>query len=148
MHLIVVDMGVPGHIIHRKYGLFSQWFERAYKNIDADVLVDGFTVDDVDLEDLLECDGVILTGAEENVGDQLPAHLEFREKLQAMIDHRQPLLGVCFSHQYIADHLGGEVERDLAHRQFGNVVVSLTGQGASDPLFADIPGESFFLQSP
>lgn len=147
MHLIVVDMGVPSHIIHQKYGPFSKWFERAYNNIDSTIMVDGFPVDDVDVEDLLECDGVILSGAEENVGDDLPWRQGFTEKLKMLVDHGQPVLGVCFSHQFISDFFGGTVERTESLMQFGNFVHEKTETGEDDPLLVDVPADAFFIHS-
>jgi GMP synthase (glutamine-hydrolysing) len=140
-------MGKPQHIIKKKYGDFSQWFIRAYKNIDSSILVDGFDADDVDLPDLLECDGVILSGAEENVGDELPWRKHFDPILKSLMDHKQPVLGVCFGHQYLASYLGGTVVREEGAGQFGNFVVDLTEAGQADPLFKRIPSSAFFLQS-
>lgn len=148
MHIIVVDMGVPDHLIHVKYGSYSKWFQRAYENINESIMVDGFGVAEVDLEDLLECDGVILSGAEENVGDDLPWRERFDPMARALVDHRQPLLGVCFGHQYLADLLGGSVlPMETGLEQFGNYVVELTANGESDPLFRGVPRSGFFIQS-
>jgi len=147
MHIIAVDMGTPNHLINTKYGPFSKWFERAYASIDKTILVDGFSAESVDLEDLLECDGVILSGSEQNVGDDIHWLPQFDTILQALIDYKQPVLAVCFSHQYINHYFGGSVARIEADQQHGNYIISLTERGRQDPLFTGVPETCYVMQT-
>jgi GMP synthase-like glutamine amidotransferase len=116
MHLIVVDMGVPGQPLKTKYGLYSQWFIRAFSAIDETTMVDGFSVDDVDIEDLLECDGVILSGAEENVADDLSWRSDFEPVLNPCLTTNNlflvSVLGISFSATISVESLNDKAERN------------------------------------
>ena len=50
-----------------------------------------------------------------------------------------PVLGICYGMQLMTDVLGGEVRRS-GHREFGHAHVTVTGNGTSPALFADVPG--------
>lgn len=59
-----------------------------------------------------------------------------RHLLDAALTREMPGFGLCFGHQLLGYHLGGEVETDSLHGELGTVEVQLTAQGLKDPVFA------------
>ncbi len=75
--------------------------------------------------------GVILSGGPSSVFDSdspQPAGGVFRLS--------QPLLGICYGHQLIAQHLGGEVAPGAGRQEFGRADLRVR---RSEPLFTDLP---------
>ena len=68
-----------------------------------------------------------------------------RNIISYTLAQRLPLLGVCFGHQMVAERHGGEVDNDAAQSKFGSHEISLTEEGARDPVFGHLP-KSFFAQ--
>ncbi|MCZ6843463.1 MAG: glutamine-hydrolyzing GMP synthase, partial [SAR324 cluster bacterium] len=84
--------------------------------------------------------GVILSGGPESVyGEQA---IPFTP---ALLDYPGPLLGLCYGHQLLSHHLGGEV-RHLAHGEYGKTLLQTT-PGESSPLFHDVPRDSVVWMS-
>ncbi|MCZ6647108.1 MAG: glutamine-hydrolyzing GMP synthase, partial [SAR324 cluster bacterium] len=84
--------------------------------------------------------GVILSGGPESVyGEQA---IPFTP---ALLDYPGPLLGLCYGHQLLSHHLGGEV-RHLAHGEYGKTLLRTT-PGESSPLFHDVPRDSVVWMS-
>lgn len=52
---------------------------------------------------------VVLTGSEAMVGDRSDWMQDLGAALDHWLDRRIPVLGTCFGHQFIADHLGGRI---------------------------------------
>ena len=50
-----------------------------------------------------------------------------------------PMLGICGGHEFIAHALGGNVVKNPKGRVFGTVTVTITKDGAKDPLFSGMP---------
>ena len=55
--------------------------------------------------------GIILLGSLASVHDEAPWQKELSAWLTSLWSRRIPTLGICFGHQFIADILGGVVER-------------------------------------
>lgn len=119
-------------------------YERAFLNLLGD---ERFVVIDARKEELPDPDwaGVIVTGSAASVydGDAWIARSE--EFLRRAADRSVPLYGVCFGHQLVAQALGGKVEKCRHGWELGTATVTLTDEGRTDPLFADVP-ESFHAQ--
>ncbi|MEE8397342.1 MAG: glutamine-hydrolyzing GMP synthase [bacterium] len=79
--------------------------------------------------------GLILSGGPQSVvgADAVPFDPE-------LLSFDGPLLGLCYGHQLLAHHLGGEV-RGLAHGEFGSAVLRLD-DGAESALLAGVPRET------
>ena len=60
--------------------------------------------------------------------------------LVRVVEAGVPVLGVCFGHQLLAHALGGVVGDCPGGPEIGTVQVSLTPEGARDPLFQPGPG--------
>ncbi len=74
-----------------------------------------FQVFDVRLNDfpkaLSDFDGFVITGSRNNVSENLDWMKTLKILIQTTYKARQPMLGICFGHQIIADALGGQVAR-------------------------------------
>ena len=55
------------------------------------------------------------------------------------VDEAVPFFGSCFGHQFLGRTLGGTVIADPAAEEVGTFEVSLTADGAVDPLFEGVP---------
>lgn len=80
--------------------------------------------------------GIIVTGSAAMVTDRAPWSVATGTWLLAAHEQRIPIFGICYGHQLLADHLGGQVTRNPRGRQIGTVALTLTEEGTSDPLFA------------
>ena len=93
-----------------------------------------------ELSEFAGAKGVILSGGPESVyGEEAvpfnPALLEFEGAL----------LGLCYGHQLLSHHLGGEV-RHLGHGEFGKTTLHVCKSGAS-ALLAGVPEQSVVWMS-
>jgi len=74
-----------------------------------------FVVFDVRLDDfpndLSEFDGWAISGSRNNVSENLPWMPKLKTLIQQAYANRQPIVGICFGHQIIADAFGGKVDR-------------------------------------
>jgi GMP synthase (glutamine-hydrolysing) len=57
----------------------------------------------------------------------------------------RPVLGMCFGHQAMLKASGAAVINDMEREELGTYELSLTQDGAADPLFAGIP-KNFYAQ--
>jgi GMP synthase (glutamine-hydrolysing) len=93
--------------------------------------------------------GILLGGGPFNASDdvstksavQLRVEDEMRALLDEVLDRDFPLLGACYGIGVIGTHRGGTVDRTYSE-PIGRVLVTLTPEGRTDPLLADLP-ESF-----
>ena len=94
-------------------------------------------------------DGLVLTGSARSL---VPGAIEawmddaagfVRDAAQAGL----PVLGVCFGHQLIGHAWGGHVRKNPNGWEVGSVEVTLTDEGARDPLFAGLPARLRVNQS-
>jgi GMP synthase (glutamine-hydrolysing) len=79
--------------------------------------------------------GVILSGGPKSVSDARAPKCD-----PALFDIGTPVLGICYGMQLMADSLGGRVA-PAPQREYGHATVSVTGNGASAALFANVPAE-------
>jgi GMP synthase (glutamine-hydrolysing) len=79
--------------------------------------------------------GIILSGGPRSVSEPGAPKCD-----PAVFDVGVPVLGICYGMQLMADTLGGTVE-PAPNREFGHATVSVTGQGDSAALFANVPEE-------
>ncbi|MBI3247939.1 MAG: gamma-glutamyl-gamma-aminobutyrate hydrolase family protein [Deltaproteobacteria bacterium] len=113
-------------------------YERAFLNILGE---EPFVIVDAQKDELPAPDwaGVIITGSPASTydGDAWIARSE--DFLRQAADRSVPLYGVCFGHQLLAQTFGGKVEKCRHGWELGTVHLTLTDDGKSDPLFADLP---------
>ena len=79
--------------------------------------------------------GVILSGGPKSVSDKGAPKCD-----PALFAVGTPVLGICYGMQLMADTLGGRVA-PAPQREFGHAMVTITGNGESAALFADVPPE-------
>ncbi|MBA3264081.1 MAG: type 1 glutamine amidotransferase [Thermoleophilaceae bacterium] len=92
-------------------------------------------------------DAAIVFGAEAQV-DQEDAYPWLRPEkglLADLLEHRTPLLGVCFGSQLLAEAAGAVVRR-AAEPEIGWHQVALTPDGSADPLLGFLPERFESLQ--
>ena len=74
-----------------------------------------FEVFDVRLDhfpaDLSQFDGWAISGSRNNVSENLPWMPKLKELIVQAYGAKQPIVGICFGHQIIADAFGGKVDR-------------------------------------
>lgn len=89
-------------------------------------------------------DGIIIGGSGEfNLPHRTPRVVDAITAVRPLIDDalkdEQPLLGLCFGHQLLAEHLGGIVAKMEGDPAVGTFDVSITAEGARDPLHRALP---------
>lgn len=61
--------------------------------------------------DLSKFDGWAISGSRNNVSENLPWMPKLKEVILQAYEAKQPIIGICFGHQIIADAFGGKVDR-------------------------------------
>ena len=87
-------------------------------------------------------DGVVLSGSPDMMSEA-KVLAKFRGELDAVLDSRVPVLGVCFGHQLMARAFGAEVVKDVEH-VLGMVRTQVL---SDDPLFVGLPRSLMLLES-
>ena len=91
-----------------------------------------------------EYSGVIIGGGELNTSDDDKSAVQERVEadlgwvLDLATEHGIPVLGLCYGLGIVTQHFGGLVDKTFGEPP-GAVEVTLTDDGAADPLFAGIP---------
>jgi len=62
-----------------------------------------------------------------------------RHTLDRILSRNIPFFGICFGHQLLGLHLGGEVRTSEDHSEVGSIQVGLTRAGRADPVFGALP---------
>ena len=93
-----------------------------------------------DISALASARGLILSGGPESVYGEEAVPFN-----AGLLEFPAPLLGLCYGHQLLTHHLGGEV-RHLEHGEFGKTTLH-TGPGGPSPLFEGLPSESVVWMS-
>lgn len=73
-------------------------------------------------------DGVIVSGSDHGVYDNLPWMQPLRNFLQAAKAARKPMFGICFGHQILADVFGGKAEKANVGLNVGMREFEIEGQ--------------------
>jgi GMP synthase (glutamine-hydrolysing) len=87
-------------------------------------------------------DGVVLSGSPAMMTED-GTKAKFQQEVDAILDSRVPVLGVCFGHQLMAHAFGAEVVKDTRHV----LEMVKTTVLADDPLFDGLPGSLMLLES-
>lgn len=97
-------------------------------------------------EDIESAHAVLIGGAGgySVIGDH-PFSPYLKDVVIRLIEENRPVFGSCWGHQFMARTLGGEVIVDRDRSEVGSFEITLTEQGANDPVFEKFPS-SFFVQ--
>jgi GMP synthase (glutamine-hydrolysing) len=113
--ILVMDFGGQyAHLITRRIreiGVFSELM--AYSDIEDQKLLGE-----------KKLGGVILSGGPSSVYDEGAPSMS-RNLIEALVQRRIPILGICYGHQLIAHLLGGKVEL-ATDREYGKVKLTVT----------------------
>jgi GMP synthase (glutamine-hydrolysing) len=134
--VLILQAGATDPTVRARFGDYGDWFARLVAPRAGCRVIRAY---EEKLPDLAGFDGVLMTGSPRSVTEPEPWMDEAAAYLLRAARTR-PVLGVCFGHQLLAGALGGRVERNPRGREAGTTEVALTDAGASDPLFADLPG--------
>lgn len=114
------------------------WFREACGLSQDDVLaVDAYK--GAVLPDPSDVRGAIITGSVDMISDDLPWLGPLENWVTRAIDHKLPLLGVCFGHHLLAHVLGGAVGPNPNGAEFGCVPMQATRAAEADALFEAMP---------
>jgi len=91
------------------------------------------------LPDPDEFAGCVITGSHDMITEAVDWMATTSFWVRKAVKAGLPMLGICFGHQLMADALGGKAAYHPDGMEIGTVEISLTGDAADDPLFADIP---------
>jgi GMP synthase (glutamine-hydrolysing) len=95
---------------------------------------------DIRWSDVEDAHAVIIGGAGAfSVKDDHPFTEPFTAVVHQLIESARPVIGICWGHQFLVKITGGAVVRDPGRAEVGTFAVSLTPDGARDPLFAEMP---------
>lgn len=89
-------------------------------------------------------DGVVLGGSGDFSVNHPSSHrwvTPVRDLIDAALQRDVPGFGICFGHQLLGRHFGGDVVTDPRHEEVGTVELHVTDAGRDDPLFAGFPRE-------
>lgn len=136
--LALIQLEVPPANVVAQIGEQPRWFIDALDLQPDDYLIVRPHLGEA-LPDFDQISGAILSGSWAMVTD----HADWSERsaawVRAAIDHRLPLLGVCYGHQLMAYALGGVVADNPQGWERGLLPIRCTEQAQRDPLLQRLP---------
>lgn len=112
MKIGILATGITSDELLPKFGSYADMFVTRLQALDSTFEFETFDVrDGVFPESAFVCDGWLITGSRSGVTERLPWMLRLNDLIREIDANKQPLIGICFGHQIIADALGGKVER-------------------------------------
>lgn len=107
----ILKLGPMAETLQASHGEYADMFERLLAG-------HGFTFRRYDVDEKLEipaspteCDGWLLTGSKHGVYEDHPFIAPLEAFIRQAIAAGQPVAGICFGHQIIAQAMGGHVEK-------------------------------------
>jgi GMP synthase (glutamine-hydrolysing) len=136
------DTSVYSHLPDREDE--GQWFVKRFRHVPGVSIQTRNVCIDEELPTVAEVDGLVLAGSYNSVHDRTAWQRRVRAWTPEMRARRVPILGICGSHQLIAQLEGAVVEK-LADGPFaGTFPVRLTAAGISSPLMQGIADRDCF----
>lgn len=108
----ILETGITADDLIEEHGSYSDMFINLFSDHGWDFDFKIYAVrNDEFPHEISECDAWIITGSKSNVYDNLPWMLKLKQLIQSISKANQPMVGICFGHQIIAQALGGKVEK-------------------------------------
>jgi len=136
--LFIIKVGSTFTETAARYGDFDELTRRGL----------GIKADDVQVVNAFQgeslpaaetCCAVVITGAHGMVTDNLPWSLAIEAWIPSLLQHKVPLLGICYGHQLLGRAMGGHVDFHPAGKEVGTVALELCPASSNDPLFHNQP---------
>ena len=141
MPIIVLRTGDAVPEVAARRGEFLKWISEHIGGAWDGRFLEHDARTEAPLPDARAGSAIIVTGSSASVTERTPWMLRTEAYLRDVVSHEQPLLGICFGHQLLAQALGGHVVRNPRGREIGTVRVKLRDEAAADPLFSGLPNE-------
>jgi len=110
MKIGILATGTTRDSLLPRFGSYADMFVSLLSEQDASLEFEVFDVrDGIFPASTKVCDAWLITGSRSNVYERLPWMLQLNELILKIDAKKQPLVGICFGHQIIADVLGGTV---------------------------------------
>jgi GMP synthase-like glutamine amidotransferase len=112
MKIGVLAAGIPPDELINEHGSYADMTVRLLQQSSNQFECEIFDVRLNQFPDSLSgFDGWVITGSKNNVSENLPWMIQLKNLIIEAKEIDQPMLGICFGHQIIADALGGKVGR-------------------------------------
>ncbi|MEN9434438.1 MAG: hypothetical protein RLZZ422_2027 [Pseudomonadota bacterium] len=106
----ILETGIAPNELSPTHGTYSTMFQQLLGGVTSDWTFKVYKVLDLDLpQSPQECEGWLITGSRHGVYDNLPWIEPLKAFIREIHAAKQPLIGICFGHQIIAEALGGKV---------------------------------------
>ena len=143
-------MGVPGSFDTSVYNHLDDkedegaWFVKRFGHVEAvSIQTRNVCIGEI-LPEITEVDGLVLAGTYNSVHD----HTDWQQRVRAWIPRMRaqkiPILGICGSHQMIANIEGSPVEKLYGGPFAGTFPATLTNAGKDSPLLQGIADQDCF----
>ena len=107
----ILQVGIAPEELIDVYGSYADMFVELLSEKDCGFDFRTFNTCDNDFpQSINECDGWIITGSKNGVYEGLPWIGQLSDLIVDIYRVKQPLVGICFGHQIIAQALGGSVQ--------------------------------------
>ena len=143
-------MGIPGSFDASVYDHLEEredeglWFVKRYSHVPGISIETRNACLGEALPELAEVDGLVLAGSYNSVHDNTDWQRRVRAWIPDMRRQRVPMLGICGSHQLLAQAAGAAVEKLPDGPFAGTLPVSLTAAANTSPLFKGIADQDCF----
>ena len=143
-------MGVPGSFDASVYNHLDDkedegaWFVERFGHVEAvSIQTRNVCIGEL-LPEIAEVDGLVLAGSYNSVHDHTDWQQRVRAWIPTMRAQKIPILGICGSHQLIANMAGSAVEKVPDGPFAGTFPVSLTVAGKTSPLLQGVADQDCF----
>ncbi|MAD46250.1 MAG: glutamine amidotransferase [Oceanospirillaceae bacterium] len=112
MKIGILAAGTTPDELTDRYDTYAQMFVDLLGKAGADFEYAVYDVrDDVFPQSAGECDGWIISGSKFNVYQKLPWMLKLEALITEIDRLGNPIVGICFGHQIVAEAMGGKVDK-------------------------------------